>query len=58
MLAPRTILKRLMAAGKANTQADLAALLGVSQPTVSAWLAGKQEMTRPIRLLAEKILKE
>lgn len=55
------IAKEIMAATPASvvsrlcddiTQADVAKMLGVSQPTVSAWVNGQQAMSRPVRMLA------
>ena len=53
---PAEIVARLRAGMK--TQNEIADALGVSQPTVSAWIAGRQEMSRPVRILAEKIIAE
>jgi hypothetical protein len=48
---PPRVLKRLDPRGD-RTQEELAEMLGVSQPTVSCWLAGKQDMSRGSRYLA------
>ncbi len=40
------------------TQAELAEQLGVSQPIISRVLNNRQEFSRPVRMLAEMLLRE
>lgn len=50
------LLAALRAAGFARTQVEIAALLGVSQATVSNWISGRRQMSRPVRLLVARLL--
>lgn len=56
MQSPAAVIAALREAGLARTQAEIAALLGVSQATVSNWLRGQRQMSAPVRLLAERLL--
>ncbi len=40
------------------TQGELAEQLGVSQPIISRVLNNRQEFSRPVRMLAEMLLRE